>query len=374
MSSAAEAEDLLESEFGLKGIELSAYRYPTGWFPIGWSMDIGIGEVKPLHYFGQELVMFRTESGRLVVLDAYCKHLGAHLGHGGKVVGECLQCPWHGWQWTTEGTNSLIPYSRIGSKRGVRIRNWETREWYGYILVWHDRHGRAPYWGPPRVPEFDERQQDFYPPVPHSRMVNRIKVHPQMIVENAADPYHVQYTHKAYRAATTSSFSVRKHHLHATVSANFGGGREKTWLTPNGPVDCEVVYDTYGIGLGFVRFPPQLLESILITGHTPVDEQYTDYFFIMALRREPGDLGDIPSSRAERFMRVQQETIKQDFKPWEHMQYLAKPSLAPEEAKDYAALRRWAHRFYPGPEPGANDFGYSPDGSPIFIAEERPAG
>ena len=29
------------------------------------------------------------------------------------------------------------------------------------------------------------------------------------------------------------------------------------------------------------------------------------------------------------------------------MKYLEHPSFAVEEAKDYAALRRWARRFYP---------------------------
>ncbi len=46
------------------------------------------------------------------------------------------------------------------------------------------------------------------------------------------------------------------------------------------------------------------------------------------------------------------------------MKYLEKPNLAPEEARDYAALRRWAHRFYPGTEPSPIDFGYTADGEP----------
>ena len=35
-----------------------------------------------LRYFDQELVIFRTESGAVKVLDAYCPHMGAHLGYG----------------------------------------------------------------------------------------------------------------------------------------------------------------------------------------------------------------------------------------------------------------------------------------------------
>jgi len=213
------------------------------------------------------------------------------------------------------------------------------------VLMWFDRDGGQPTWEPPHVPELETG--DYYPLHPHSRMLNRVKVHPQMIVENAADPYHIQPVHHGDRPAQTTSFELHENHLHATVDVNFGGAHETTWLTPGGPVDGTVVYDTYGLSIGFVRFPAEVLASVQITGHTPVDEDYTDYYFTMACIREPGDTGDKPKGRAARWIQLQQEIIKQDFFTWENMKYLPKPNFAVEEAKDYAALRRWAQRFYP---------------------------
>jgi hypothetical protein len=235
-------------------------------------------------------------------------------------------------------------------------------EWYGFILAWHERHGRAAYWQPPVLPELET--DEYYPLHPHTQMLNRVKVHPQMIIENAADPYHVQYVHKAATPATTASFEVSGYHLHATVNAHFGGGRASTWLTPNGPVDAKIIYDNYSLGLGLVRFPSELVATIQVTGQTPVDEDYTDYFYTQASIREPGDSGDVPTGRGAKFLALQQEVIKQDFFTWENMKYLEKPNLAPEEAHDYAALRRWAHRFYPGTQPSPSDFGYTTDGEP----------
>ena len=43
----------------------------------------------------------------------------------------------------------------------------------------------------------------------------------------------------------------------SAIKAVFGAGKESTWLTPHGRVDTELAYDTYGIGLGFVRFPEE---------------------------------------------------------------------------------------------------------------------
>jgi phenylpropionate dioxygenase-like ring-hydroxylating dioxygenase large terminal subunit len=354
--------DPSEREFGPSGIALSPYRFPTGWFIVGFASDLAAGQVKRMHYFGEELVMFRTASGVVNVLDAYCLHLGANMGVGGTVDGEHIVCPWHGWQWRGDGTNALIPYSKIGCKQNVRVKTYPCQEWYGFIVVWHERHGRAPYWRPPVLPDLEGGEH--YPLHPHSRMVNRVKVHAQMIIENAADPYHVQFVHKADSAATTTSFDANGYHLHATVTANFGGGRAATWLTPDGPVDAHIVYDNYSLGLGIVRFPKELVQTIEVTGQTPVDEEYTDYFYTQASVREPGDTGDVPMGRAAKFIALQQEVIKQDFFTWENMKYLEKPNLAPEEARDYAALRRWAHRFYPGEGAAPNDFGYLPDGEP----------
>ena len=56
---------------------------PTGWFQVAWSADLEVGDVKPLHYFGGELVAFRDLDGAVRVLDAHCQHRGADLSHGG---------------------------------------------------------------------------------------------------------------------------------------------------------------------------------------------------------------------------------------------------------------------------------------------------
>ena len=334
---------------------LASYRYPTGWYVVAWADDIAPGEVRSVHYFGRDLVVWRTASGQLRVMDAYCLHLGGNLSVGGHVEGEELVCPWHAWHWGADGSNTLIPYSRERCKSHLRIETFPVLEWYGLALIWFDRDHGEPYWQPPAVPELEG--DGYYPLHPHSRMLNRVKVHPQMIVENAADPYHIAPVHHGDRPAQTTSFELHDYYLHATVRVNYGGAHETTWLTPNGPVDGDVVYDTYGLGIGFVRFPPEVLASVQITGHTPVDEQYTDYWFTMACVREPGDTGDVPSGRAARWITLQQEIIRQDFFTWENMKYLPKPNFAVEEAKDYAALRRWARRFYPdeAPRPGATN-------------------
>ena len=84
---------------------------PTGWFQVGWSADIAIGDEVPLHYFGRDLVAYRGLDGRVTVMDAHCRHLGANLAYGGCVVEDGIQCPFHGWVWNSDGRNVRIASS-----------------------------------------------------------------------------------------------------------------------------------------------------------------------------------------------------------------------------------------------------------------------
>ncbi len=65
--------------------KLQAPRYPigvpNGWYAVARSPELAVGEVKTIEYFDEELVLFRAENGIAGLLDAYCDHLGAHLGH-----------------------------------------------------------------------------------------------------------------------------------------------------------------------------------------------------------------------------------------------------------------------------------------------------
>ena len=93
--------------------------YPNGWFVMLYSDQLKSGGVQEVSALGLNLVAWRGESGKAYVADAYCPHLGAHLGVGGKVAGECITCPFHGWQFQGEtGCLAKIPYSETFSKFG----------------------------------------------------------------------------------------------------------------------------------------------------------------------------------------------------------------------------------------------------------------
>ena len=118
-------------------------QYPRGWFVVAFSEEIPRLGVKPLRYFGEKLVAYRGEDGQVRVLDAYCAHMGADLGAGGKVVGDTIECPFHAWRYCGTGECVDIPYAKKIPVK-ARQRAWTTREVNGVVLLHHDAEGAPP--------------------------------------------------------------------------------------------------------------------------------------------------------------------------------------------------------------------------------------
>jgi phenylpropionate dioxygenase-like ring-hydroxylating dioxygenase large terminal subunit len=76
------------------------------------------------------MVAFRGTDGRAGVLDAFCPHLGTHLGHGGTVDGNNLKCPYHSWEFDADGKCHSIPYCSKDMSKSTRInaKKYEIRE------------------------------------------------------------------------------------------------------------------------------------------------------------------------------------------------------------------------------------------------------
>jgi phenylpropionate dioxygenase-like ring-hydroxylating dioxygenase large terminal subunit len=318
---------------------------PEGWFPMGWSHELAAGEVKTLHYFDRELVMWRGESGEVAVQDAYCQHLGAHRGVGGQVRGNDLMCPWHGWEWALDGHNTRIPYSAEGCKKQLKIRTYPSREWCGLVVAWYSPDPeKAPTWLPPDVPEYGH--DGFFDMHPFSTRVYRTKAHPQMPIENAVDPAHIQYIHGSGDIPIQDSFHADGHWFQSNVLVWYGKGRTSTPFTPDGPIQALVEMNTYGVGLSVIRWR-EPMPTIQITAFVSVDDEHIDYYFGQCSARPPGSDRTRPEGIPAEFVNVQFKVIEQDFPIWANMTYLERPHFAAEEAKAYSAMRRWAAQFYP---------------------------
>lgn len=178
---------------GSKDLERCPFPIPTGWFFIEYSDALKPGEMKNVQCLDQEWVVFRGESGKAGVSDPFCPHLGAHMGHGGKVVGDNLRCPFHHWEYDRDGWCRAIPYASAMppiTQRQPVLRTLPVVEKYGLIWGWHHPNAEPPAWELPEIPEMDS--PDYVKPHRASWPIQQAI---QELAENGVDFPHLKFLH-----------------------------------------------------------------------------------------------------------------------------------------------------------------------------------
>jgi len=313
--------------------EHSALPIPNGWFAVAWSHALREGDVRPIHYFGEDMVLFRTRSGHARVLDAFCAHLGAHLGHGGRVLGETVRCPFHGWQYDgTSGECVHIPYcERIPSL--ARVRSWDVQEKNGMIFAWYHAEGKPPEWDFPALPEIGDPEWSE----PRTFELE-IPAHVQDTHENNNDPVHFQFVHGMVETPP-SEIRFSEDGRHYQIVSH--GERQ----TPFGTFQTSLLRDSWGLGLSSVRSVGIEDAGLLMySSTTPIDERRVHSRWLLTATRNWVDLA------GEEFMQALTTGVQQDFPIWSNKVHRARPLLC--EADVYLAeFRRWARQFYSQPAP-----------------------
>ncbi|XP_017845942.1 cholesterol 7-desaturase [Drosophila busckii] len=164
--------------------------YPNGWYGILESSSIKPGESTFVSCLGEQFVVFRSEEGTAFILDAYCPHLGANLGIGGRINGDTIICPFH--QWSFQGTDGLctnIPYSK-NIPPATRIRKWISTEQNGFVFLWYNAESSELPWTLPISPEVENNGFVY-----QGRNEFLVNCHIQEIPENGADLAHFKAIH-----------------------------------------------------------------------------------------------------------------------------------------------------------------------------------
>jgi 3-ketosteroid 9alpha-monooxygenase subunit A len=179
---------------------LGEYPFPRGWFAVASSSDVGKTPTNT-RYFGEDVVIFRTAGGQAVMLQAYCPHMGTHLGksrtsyvvESGQLVDEAgIRCPFHGWRFGVDGRCNHIPYFDGPIPEQARLRSWVVRERYGIVFCWNDPEGLQPDFDLPDFPEWKDPQFMRWAGLEH---LGDLPCHPIEIFDNNSDYAHLHFTH-----------------------------------------------------------------------------------------------------------------------------------------------------------------------------------
>lgn len=295
-----------------------------GWFQVAYSDEVVPGaEPLRLRYFGRDLIAWRDRSGTLAVTDAYCPHLGAHLGWGGRVDEQGLRCPLHGWWFGADGGCTLPD----GTPHPVALRRYPVVERNSLVLAWFDPDDRPPAWTIPA-----EEQITAGRLVPIGRRRWSADTIWQEVAESMLDLTHVSHLHglPPYQRHEATADGPRRHVRMA-----------QPLRTALGAVTVDMELDAYGPGYTVARFGDGM--QMLFQTFSPVDEDTVDVRFTFFGR----DMGS-PRRTARLGAALMDDLVRQteEHLPiWSHKRYLPDPSLTADDGP-IAEFRAWARQFH----------------------------
>jgi nitrite reductase/ring-hydroxylating ferredoxin subunit len=294
---------------------------PNGWFVVAESRELEVGQTRALHVFGSDVVLFRTERGEPRLVDAYCAHLGAHLGVGGRVEGDCIRCPFHGWLYDgASGRCREIPYDDSAIIPGrAKVRSYPTIERNQLIWAWHHLEEKSPFYEVPEVPEFEDPEW-----LPYAIREFDVATCCQEMAENNVDFAHFKYVHGS-ESIPDDEFTVD-----GCYKRTVGG-------------EGLFVREGFGLGLGVLRINRPEMRMVFISSTTPLDDENVRVRWVFTAPRDRGD------DAAEQAAEALSGGVSQDLPIWENKRYVAQPLVTKSEQK-LLEQREWALQFYSGLE------------------------
>jgi nitrite reductase/ring-hydroxylating ferredoxin subunit len=319
-----------------RGTLVENYRFPgipVGWYTIATSKEVAAGEVQTVKYFGEELILYRTESGEARLTDAYCPHLGAHLG-AGRVEGENIRCAFHGFEFGGDGRCVRTAYGKAVPRK-AKLGTWNVREHNGFIFAWYHPDGKQPEWDIPVLPGPTEGWSSF-----RTRKIE-VKSHPQETSENSVDVGHFVEVHGFGGAWYEGDLDVQGHLLKGAYGIKYLIGGKV-------PVIAKFNVEVHGLGYSLVRvtLPRFEAEINLLVLSSPVDQDN----IILRTAASAKRLGPLPVTLLVRelaSMGLNRE-VGQDAPIWEAKRYIERPILA-EGDGPIGEYRRYCKQFYVEP-------------------------
>lgn len=338
--------------------------YPNGWYRIADSADVRKGEVLTESALGRELVVFRGEDGKVGVVDAFCPHLGTHLGHGGTVQGNNLVCPYHLWEFDADGCNKNIPYCNkdMSHSKRVNLKAYHSLEskGLGTIFFWYhaDGIGAEPQWE--LHPDLLEMEADVGNGTMRRVCDTRWDDMLMHITEascNSADTFHFSTVHK-YLPMPYNLKLIKADHIIKCVY-----GQDGTEI----PRDCLLIREKLAslrlFGWDALQLPAFVANSFVTYVHIQgpsnvvfrvdtVFGRFRGHYSMLPLEpfRQKATMAfyadkSIPAFLVKLLHWAVEETVGQDRQVWEHKSNVAPRNLVAGDGP-FVQYGKWLEHFY----------------------------
>ncbi|MFM7424572.1 MAG: Rieske 2Fe-2S domain-containing protein, partial [Elainella sp.] len=116
---------------------------PCHWYVVARSSEVS-SQPLGVVLWHQPVVLFRDSSGQIQALEDRCPHRQVKLSHG-KVIGDKLECAYHGWCFDGSGECVEVPYLGERQKRPTaKLKRYSVIEQDGFVWLFPGEGNPAP--------------------------------------------------------------------------------------------------------------------------------------------------------------------------------------------------------------------------------------
>jgi vanillate monooxygenase len=158
----------------------------NAWYVAAWDHEIG-RDMRRRIILDEPVVLYRTVEGKPIALEDRCCHRQAPLSMG-KLVGDIVQCPYHGLQFDRNGTCVRIP-SQERIPPSAKVRSYPVIEKNHWIWIWPGDPAKA---DPALIEDFhwlDDAKWGF------GGDYLKVEANYLLLVENLLDTTHLTFLH-----------------------------------------------------------------------------------------------------------------------------------------------------------------------------------
>jgi cholesterol 7-dehydrogenase len=315
--------------------------YPMGWYRIMASTALKSGKIEKIECFNQDLLAFRENDGKVVVMNSTCPHLGANLADG-KLANNCISCPFHGWTFNKHGKCVDVPYATKCEKIPAQatIQTWHVCEVNHSIYIWYSDSPTSTW----QLPLIDTKLYSRYDGVAE----HDVTCHVQEIAENGADVRHFPVVH--------GSFMIK------SISWMFNHTWESTWASRGAPdthlADMTVLtnFTLFGRVLRWTGIYVEIVQAGPANVYMHVKTPIGNVFMIQSVLPKKSNLQFVSEVvySPQWFPRVISKIIlfgfssqfARDIPIWNNKKLLNRPLVIKSDGP-ILKFRRWMKQFYP---------------------------
>jgi len=258
----------------------------NAWYAVAFDFEVAD---KPLarRICNEPMVIFRHSGGKVAVLSDRCPHRKAQLSSG-QVVGDSIECGYHGYRFDGDGACTLIPSGEI-PPASFHARAFPAIETYGFVWAWTGDPALA---DPAHIPDLSRNASPEWAAV---RDYLHVEGNYQLLIDNLLDLTHTYYVHRT----TLAGPGVNENALAVTVDGDVVRGERvmrnvdpapifRAALGVDGKIDRWQIVEYHPPILAVAILgakPPGTVEKLDVPTHvvysllTPETERSTHYFW-----------------------------------------------------------------------------------------------